>query len=84
VRRGPVLVAAACIAADLLVVGAGQRGTRARVVSGRVSRYCLAHAECPVLASRRLRWPGKSVMPVWAERRAFWPSRFSRALLPAL
>ena len=36
--------------ADLLVVGAGHRGTLAPVLSGRVSRYCLAHARCPVLA----------------------------------
>jgi nucleotide-binding universal stress UspA family protein len=35
---------------DLLVVGAGHRGALARVVSGKVSRYCLAHARCPVLA----------------------------------
>jgi nucleotide-binding universal stress UspA family protein len=35
---------------DLLVVGAGHRGALARVVRGKVSRYCLAHARCPVLA----------------------------------
>jgi nucleotide-binding universal stress UspA family protein len=35
---------------DLLVVGAGHRGPLAQVVNGRVSRYCLAHARCPVLA----------------------------------
>ena len=35
---------------DLLVVGAGHRGPLAQVVYGRVSRYCLAHARCPVLA----------------------------------
>jgi hypothetical protein len=31
-------------------VGAGRRGALARVISGKVSRYCLAHAHCPVLA----------------------------------
>jgi nucleotide-binding universal stress UspA family protein len=36
--------------ADLLVVGAGHRGALAPVRSGRVSRYCLTHARCPVLA----------------------------------
>jgi nucleotide-binding universal stress UspA family protein len=36
--------------ADLLVVGAGHRGALAPVLHGRVSRYCLAHARCPVLA----------------------------------
>jgi hypothetical protein len=40
----------ACCPDDLLVVGAGRRGALARLVSGKVSRYCLAHAECPVLA----------------------------------
>jgi len=35
---------------DLLVVGAGRRGALARLVCGRVSRYCLARAACPVLA----------------------------------
>jgi hypothetical protein len=35
---------------DLLVVGSGRRGLRSRLVSGRVTRYCLRHAGCPVLA----------------------------------
>ncbi len=35
---------------DLLVVGAGHRGVLAQMVYGRVRRYCLAHARCPVLA----------------------------------
>ncbi|HEY5355927.1 MAG TPA: universal stress protein [Streptosporangiaceae bacterium] len=47
---GEVLVAAACRPTDLLVVGAGRRGTVRHLVSSRVSRYCLAHAECPVVA----------------------------------
>lgn len=34
---------------DVLVVGAGRRGWH-RAFSGRVARYCLAHAHCPVLA----------------------------------
>jgi hypothetical protein len=33
-----------------LVVGTGRRGPLTRVFPGRVSRYCLAHARCPVLA----------------------------------
>jgi nucleotide-binding universal stress UspA family protein len=52
VRRGqpgPVLADAACRPGDLLVVGAGRRGVLARITGGRVSRYCLAHAQCPVL-----------------------------------
>jgi nucleotide-binding universal stress UspA family protein len=37
-------------AGDLLVIGAGRRGVWSRLVSGRVARYCLRHAACPVLA----------------------------------
>ena len=48
-EAGWVLVSIAC-PDDLLVVGAGRRGALARVISGKVSRYCLAHARCPVLA----------------------------------
>jgi nucleotide-binding universal stress UspA family protein len=35
---------------DLLVVGAGRRGGLPRLFNGRVSRYCVAHARCAVLA----------------------------------
>jgi Universal stress protein family len=48
-RPGLVLVDAACRPGDLLVVGPGRRGALARIAQGRVSRYCLAHARCPVL-----------------------------------
>jgi nucleotide-binding universal stress UspA family protein len=48
-QPGPVLVGAACRPGDLLVAGAGRRGALARIAGGRVSRYCLAHARCPVL-----------------------------------
>ncbi len=54
VQRGPagwVLVSMACCPGDLLVVGAGRRGALARLVCGKVARYCLAHAQCPVLAA---------------------------------
>jgi len=47
---GPVLARIACCPGDLLAVGAGRRGALAQLVSGRVSRYCLSHAQCPVLA----------------------------------
>ncbi|MFH8772794.1 MULTISPECIES: universal stress protein [unclassified Streptomyces] len=46
---GRALVATADRDNDLLVVGAGRRGLQ-RAFSGRVSRHCLAHADCPVLA----------------------------------
>ena len=51
-RRGQpaqVLLDAARRPGDLLVLGAGRRGALARIAHGRVSRYCLAHARCPVL-----------------------------------
>ncbi|SEG83500.1 Nucleotide-binding universal stress protein, UspA family [Actinacidiphila yanglinensis] len=35
---------------DLLVVGTGRQGAFRRLLHGGVSRYCLAHARCPVLA----------------------------------
>ncbi len=47
---GPALVDAADSADDLLVVGAGRRGLLRRIWHGRVTRYCMAHARCPVLA----------------------------------
>jgi hypothetical protein len=52
VERGPagwVLVNIARRPDDLLVVGAGRRGALARMVYAKVSRYCVAHAQCPVL-----------------------------------
>jgi nucleotide-binding universal stress UspA family protein len=47
---GQILVEVACHHDDLLVVGAGRRGVPARLWCARVSRYCLAHAQCPVVA----------------------------------
>ena len=49
-EAGHVLVDAACRTRDLLVVGAGRRGAPRRLFGCRVSRYCLAHAHCPVVA----------------------------------
>ena len=45
---GSALVDVADCADDVLVVGAGRRGMLARVWHGRGSRYCVAHAVCPV------------------------------------
>lgn len=53
VERGPagwVLVNLARRPGDVLVVGAGRRGALTRMAFSRVSRYCLAHAQCPVVA----------------------------------
>lgn len=44
------LVDVADRADDVLVVGAGRRGLWHRAFGPSVSRYCLAHAHCPVLA----------------------------------
>ena len=49
-QPGPVLAAFACRPDDLLILGAGRRGAMPWPARGRVSRYCLAHALCPVLA----------------------------------
>jgi nucleotide-binding universal stress UspA family protein len=49
-EAGRVLVHAASRASDLLVIGTGRRGTAGRLAGGKVSRYCLAHARCPVVA----------------------------------
>ncbi|TKA01703.1 universal stress protein [Actinacidiphila oryziradicis] len=47
---GEALVQTADREDDLLVVGAGQRGLLRRALRRSTSRYCLAHATCPVLA----------------------------------
>jgi nucleotide-binding universal stress UspA family protein len=47
---GRALVEIADRADDLLVIGAGPRGRLRRALWPSVSRYCLAHATCPVLA----------------------------------
>ncbi len=49
-ETGPVLVDAANQPDDLLVIGTGRRAGLGRVLHRSVSRYCLAHARCPVLA----------------------------------
>jgi nucleotide-binding universal stress UspA family protein len=66
---GPVLVKAASATSDLLVIGAGQRGTPLRPTSGRVSRYCLHRANCQVLAVSPPHWPGKPATAFAAGRR---------------
>jgi|HubBroStandDraft_1064217.scaffolds.fasta_scaffold10002_2 hypothetical protein len=47
---GEVLVRIARGPDDLIVVGAGRRGVPGRIIHGRVARYCVAHATCPVVA----------------------------------
>ena len=47
---GRSLVGTATEPGDLLVIGTGRRPGISRVLHAGVSRYCLAHAACPVLA----------------------------------
>jgi nucleotide-binding universal stress UspA family protein len=47
---GPVLVDTADQSDDLLIIGTGRRAGFGRMMRRSVSRYCLAHARCPVLA----------------------------------
>ncbi len=49
-ETGPVLVDVADQPGDLLVIGTGRRHPVSRALRRSVSRYCLAHARCPVLA----------------------------------
>jgi nucleotide-binding universal stress UspA family protein len=66
---GEVLVSLASRSDDLLVVGAGSRGRwggLARLGHGRVGRYCLAYASCPVVAvppSELARYAGRLAGP---------------------
>ena len=47
---GPVLVDTADQPDDLLIIGTGRQARFGRMMRRSVSRYCLAHAHCPVLA----------------------------------
>jgi nucleotide-binding universal stress UspA family protein len=49
-RPGPALVELADQSDDLLVLGYGGRSRLGYAVHGSVTRYCMAHARCPVLA----------------------------------
>jgi nucleotide-binding universal stress UspA family protein len=47
---GEVLTRVAQQSGDVLIVGTGRHGALRRLASGRVARFCLAHAACPVIA----------------------------------
>jgi nucleotide-binding universal stress UspA family protein len=49
-EAGPVLVDVASLPGDLLVIGTGRRNPASRALRRSVGRYCLAHAQCPVIA----------------------------------
>jgi nucleotide-binding universal stress UspA family protein len=66
---GPVLTEVAVQPGDLLVVGTGRRGVLRRLRRS-VSRYCLAHASCPVIAV-----PPSDLMDEASRHRHLWPRR---------
>jgi nucleotide-binding universal stress UspA family protein len=47
---GRVLTELAAEPGDVLVIGAGRHGGLGRLLACRVSRYCVGHARCPVIA----------------------------------
>src|SRR5215472_15036147 len=49
-EAGQALTEAAGEPGDVLVIGAGRRGVLRRLLGTQVSRYCLAHARCPLVA----------------------------------
>lgn len=67
-QAGPVLVDEAESGDDLLVLGTGRRSLRSWLVSGRVTRYCLRHAACPVLAVPPAVLSGSTGLRGWAFR----------------
>jgi nucleotide-binding universal stress UspA family protein len=84
VERGPtgwVLVSVACRPDDVLILGAGRQSVWVRLVPRAVSRYCLAHAQCPVIivppdALAREIGHGRLARALW--RRALTPARVVR------
>jgi nucleotide-binding universal stress UspA family protein len=72
---GPVLVNAASRPDDLLVVGTGRRGPL-RYFRRSVSRYCLGHAHCPVVAI-----PPSELMQEASRGLHLWPHRHGAPML---
>jgi nucleotide-binding universal stress UspA family protein len=73
---GRLLTVIASNPGDLLVVGTGRRGSLTRAFSSRVSRYCLAHAQCPILAVP----PAATSLP--ASHGPLWWAFWHRTLTP--
>ncbi|HEY6278888.1 MAG TPA: universal stress protein [Streptosporangiaceae bacterium] len=73
---GRVLVKVADREDDLLVIGAGRRGVLGRLIPRRVCRYCVSHADCPVLVV-----PPSKLVQEMEHRWHAWLVR-RRALLP--
>ncbi|HEY2506038.1 MAG TPA: universal stress protein [Streptosporangiaceae bacterium] len=49
-EAGPALIEVACQPGDVLVIGSGRHGPLRRMLACKVSRYCLGHGRCPVIA----------------------------------
>jgi nucleotide-binding universal stress UspA family protein len=49
-EAGPALTRFAAEPGDVLVIGTGRHGALRRALACRVSRYCVSHAACPVIA----------------------------------
>ena len=75
-ETGPVLVDTAGQPEDLLIVGTGRRAGLGRMLHRSVSRYCMAHAKCPVLAV-----PPSALMDEMGRSLRAWPLR-RHALIP--
>jgi nucleotide-binding universal stress UspA family protein len=73
---GAVLVDTANQPDDLLIIGTGRRAGLGRVLHRSVSRYCMAHARCPVLAV-----PPSALMDEMSHPRRSWQLR-RHALIP--
>ena len=79
---GPVLVDIACSEDDLLVVGAGRRILWSRLRRGCVTRYCLRHSQCPVLAVPPAVLSRGTGLRGWAFRHRVSACRKSHARIP--
>lgn len=75
-RAGPLLVELADRPGDLLVVGCGRGNWLTSGVHGSVTRYCLAHARCPVLAVP----PPEMIAEVRSRSRRWRPEDFAASL----
>lgn len=75
-ETGMVLVDTADQPDDLLIVGTGRRSALGRILHRSVTRYCLAHAKCPVLAV-----PPSALMEEMGRGLRSWPLR-RHALIP--
>lgn len=75
-RAGPLLTELADRRDDLLVVGCGRGNWLTSSVHGSVTRYCMAHARCPVLAVP----PPEMIAEVRSRPRRWRPEDFAASL----